>query len=99
MKRNKFSSLEVVYCLDTDDYEKNYETRILNNNIKKFCDRQGYKLVWFNKDIEDVFLHKKITDSREKQNAAKKVFKKDGIGKATEKSLSNSRLEKRTSNI
>ena len=55
----------------------------MNTDIENFCRQNGYKFVWFCRDIEEVFLHKTVDDSKKKEEVAK--FKKgNDLGKATE---------------
>lgn len=48
----------------------------------------GYKYVWFCRDVEEVFLHKRIDKSEKKREAIKFSHLRD-LGKATELSLSS----------
>lgn len=56
----------VIYCIDTDQYEKNQEHNSDLNKIEKYCKDNGYELIWFCHDVEEVFLGKKISDSIKK---------------------------------
>lgn len=64
-----FGETKVIYCIDTDDYEKNIEHENELNDIMQFCQKNSYELIWFCHDIEDVFLGKKISDSQKVQEA------------------------------
>lgn len=59
----------VIYCIDTDDYEKNMEHQTQLHEISRFCKQNGYDLVWFCHDVEDVFLGERIADSRKVSEA------------------------------
>lgn len=61
---------KVIYCIDTDQYEKNMKHENEFNDITQFCKDRGYDLIWFCHDIEEVFLGKKISDSQKVQEAA-----------------------------
>ena len=54
---------KVVYCIDTDDYEKSQEQENQFHSIEQFCNVNDYDLIWFCHDVEDVFLGKRISDS------------------------------------
>ena len=36
-------------------------------NITNYCDQNKYKLIWFWKDIERVYLNKKVADKEKKR--------------------------------
>ena len=40
-------------------------------DAKKYCDDKGYDFVWFCKDVEQVYIGKKVNDSQKKDVAAK----------------------------
>lgn len=61
---------KVIYCIDTDQYEKNPEHKNDLHKISRFCESHGYDLIWFCHDVEEVFLGKKISDSQKVQEAA-----------------------------
>ena len=60
----------VIYCIDTDQYEKNADHAKELDNISKYCEENHYDLIWFCHDVEEVFLGKKISDSQKVQEAA-----------------------------
>lgn len=60
----------VIYCIDTDQYEKNADHAKELDNISQYCEENHYDLIWFCHDVEEVFLGKKISDSRKVQEAA-----------------------------
>lgn len=57
----------VVYCLDVDHSLKD---EIDNTDVIQYCKDNNYELVWFNKDVEDVFLGEQISDSKKTKEAA-----------------------------
>jgi hypothetical protein len=88
----------VVYFIDTDKYDSNPEDQQLNSEIQAFCQQNGYKLIWFCRDVEEVFLHKMVDDSKKKVEVAK--FKSgNNLGKATEATLSATSMSKKKSNM
>ncbi len=60
----------MIYCIDTDDYEKNYNHLNEFNKIKKYCDEHDYDLVWFCHEIEEVFLEERVADKEKVKQAA-----------------------------
>lgn len=59
-----FGETKVIYCIDTDDYDKDIKHANEMNQITRFCEHHSYDLIWFCHDVEDVFLGKKISDSQ-----------------------------------
>ena len=60
---------EILYCVDTD--YGNDGVAELNERITSFCNEHGFRLVWFHRDIEEVFLGERV-DKREKVRRAKR---------------------------
>ncbi len=89
---------EVIYFIDTDKYDSNAEDQKLNVEIQTFCQQRGYKLIWFCRNIEEVFLHKTVEVSKKKIEVAKFKLGK-GLGKATEATLSASLMARKKSNM
>ncbi len=82
-----FDETCVAYCVDIDNLA---DSDILeqNKNIKEYCDELNYKYIWFCRDIEEVFLHKRVPKSEKRREAIKFSHLPD-LGKATEVSLSS----------
>ena len=92
------SSSEVIYCIDTDKYDSEAEVQKLNADIENFCHQNGYKFIWFCRDVEEVFLHKTVEGSKKKAEVAK--FKSgNNLGKATKATLSVNSMAKKKSNM
>lgn len=53
-------------------------------NAKRYCDEKGYDFIWFCKDIERVYLGKKVDDSQKKKESA--TFKAKKLIDAVDKS-------------
>ena len=92
------SSWDVVYFIDTDNYDSDSETSGLNEKVQEFCLKNGYKFVWFCRNIEEVFLHKKVDDANKIVSMGKFMAEK-GLGKATLSSLSSKTMSAKRSNI
>ena len=93
-----FGDTKVIYCIDTDDYEKNIEHNNELNEISRFCDKNGYDLVWFCHNVEDVFLSKVISDSQ-KVSEAKAFRTKARIKEIPLNQLSGNIKRVHTSNL
>ena len=93
-----FGDTKVIYCIDTDDYEKNIEHNNELNEISRFCDKNGYDLVWFCHNVEDVFLGKVISDSQ-KVSEAKAFRTKARIKEIPLNQLSGNIKRVHTSNL
>lgn len=61
---------QVIYCIDTDQFETNPEHQREFQEIINFCEEHGYELIWFCHDVEEVFLGKKISDKLKRKEAA-----------------------------
>lgn len=88
----------VIYCFDCDDYDSNPEDAKFLKSTQSFCKKQGYEFVWFCKDIERVYLGRKISDHQKKKEAATFMAKKQ-IREVREDSLSATSYRADTSNI
>lgn len=60
---------KIIYCIDTDEYENNIEHANIFRDIQIFCEENGYELIWFCHDVEEVFQGKKISDSQKVREA------------------------------
>ena len=89
---------KIIYCIDTDAYESNYEHQRELEDIERFCAQKGYELIWFCHDVEDVFLGRQITDS-EKVKEAATFRRKRMIEQVDDRKLAVCALRKNTSNI
>ena len=88
----------VIYCIDTDAYETNYEHKKELDDIARFCKDKGYELVWFCHNVEEVYLGNKVSDSQKVSEAAT-FRRKKAIEKIHIDTLSSSTMRKGTSNI
>lgn len=57
----------VVCCLDTDTGKTGDPNR--NKQCETFCKKHDYELVWFHRDIEEVFIGKRVKDSQKAKEA------------------------------
>lgn len=95
---NKTNQTKVIFCFDCDDYDSKPEDAEFLVNAKCYCDEKEYDFVWFCKDIERVYLGKKIDDSQKKKESA--TFKAKKLIDAVDKSKLNVKAYRaNTSNI
>ena len=88
----------VIYCFDCDEYDTNQEDLVFLDKAEQYCAHHAYDFVWFCKDIEQVYLGKKVDDSRKKQEAT--TFKEKGlIASVDERKLHTHEYRRNTSNI
>ncbi len=99
-KKSMFShgSSMVIYCIDTDQYEKNPNHKKEYDEIQKYCEHENYEMVWFCHDVEEVFIGYKVSDSDKTKKAAEFV-KKNIVKNFNYKKLSSDKLIKNTSNM
>lgn len=74
---SKENKSQVILCLDCDDYDIEYEDKVFLNTVKQYCVDNSMELIWFCKDIESVYIGKKVSDSEKKEEAVK--FKSKGM--------------------
>ncbi len=99
--RDRYSHLGesvVVYCFDTDDYDINQEHSVFLNKVEAYTRDNGYELVWFCHDVEEVFLGKRIPDC-EKVREASAYARKHLIDKVQKSNLKSDSKTKFKSNI
>jgi hypothetical protein len=67
----------VIFCLDTD---LDAPASLDNPSIEKYCQTRGYDLVWFNRDVEEVFLGHQIGHTTAlKKKEAERFARNNGI--------------------
>lgn len=59
----------VIYCIDTDNYEKDITHKKELEEIRKFCREHDYDFIWFCHDVEDVYLGRRISDDQKVREA------------------------------
>lgn len=92
------NSSQVLCCFDCDDYDLKPEDRDFISGASRYCEEKGYEFVWFCKDVERVYIGRKVNDSEKKKEAA--LFKaKKLIDNVDINRLSLSNYQTNTSNI
>lgn len=88
----------VIYCFDCDDYDSKSEDLQFLNNAQQYCARRKSDFVWFCKDIERVYLGRKVDNHQKKAESA--AFKaKKSINLINVDKLSVGSYQANTSNI
>lgn len=81
---------EVFLCVDADEMSKGenvHANKILNDKIFSYCNKKHINLIWFNRDVEEVFLGKRFDKSQDKINAANLFVARRDIEKLDESKL------------
>ena len=100
IKKQGFNSSDthVIYFIDTDDWDISAEAINILEKIQTYCADKGYDFVFFCKDVEDVFLGKRIADT-EKISGIKRFKSTHAIGNMEVKRLEGKRYQVHCSNI
>lgn len=95
---SKENQSHVICCFDCDEFDRKPEDAGFLENARAYCKAKGYEFVWFCKDIERVYLGKKVEDIQKKKESAN--FKARSLIKGIDvKTLSVSDYRANTSNI
>lgn len=89
---------KAIYCFDCDDYDSSPADLEFLRRAQQYCICHEADFVWFCRDIECVYLGKKVDKSRKKTESAGFKLKKL-INKVDDKRLSASSYQADTSNI
>ena len=65
--QNKNSDYEIIYVIDLDKFKREEQDRIFLENIKKFIQKNKYKLIKNNENIEMILK----TDNKDKKEKVK----------------------------
>ena len=95
---SKSNQSRVIYCFDCDDFDSRPSDMQFLEKSQRYCMERKADLVWFCKDIERVYLGKKV-DKRQKKWEAADFKAKKLIHKVKAKQLSTTRYLPNTSNI
>lgn len=95
---NKNNKTQVIFCFDCDDYDSKSEDAEFLASARRYCFEKGYDFVWFCKDIERVYLGKKVDDSQKMKEST--IFKaKKLVDKVDERNLIVNNYRTNASNI
>ena len=64
----KTGESHVIYCFDTDDFSVSPEHQVNDEKIKKDLVHDS-DIVWFNRDIEEVFINSRLENSEKKSKS------------------------------
>lgn len=95
---SKTNESKVIYCFDCDDYDSKQEDLEFLRSIQEYCKEKRADFIWFCKDVECVYIGKKVADSQKKNEAATFKAKKQ-IVNVDERKLSATGYRANTSNI
>lgn len=89
---------DVIYFIDTDNYNSSQQDRRILDDIRKFCVANAYELVYYTKDVEDVFLGETI-ENKEKVKRVADFKRKKLINNVPEQRLRAEDIRQHCSNI
>lgn len=88
----------IIYFIDVDDYDISQETKNLYDEIKEYCAKNNYEFVFFDRDVEDVYIGTQVHDS-EKVSKVAEFKRKQLINTVDEDKLKVQTHKKHCSNI
>ena len=88
----------VIYCIDTDDWDKNADQCKEFGDIINYCQRNNYDMIWFCRDVEHVYWGEQVSDS-EKQVKAEQYLRQNKITKTDTERLQVESPRLKSSNI
>jgi len=95
-QKNNMST--VIFVVDTDDCFSNPVDKKFLEDIRSFCETKEYELVWFCKDIEQVYLNVKVPNTKKKDEAVR--FRKNNLINGIDSELlENDVIKNRASNV
>lgn len=89
---------ETFYCVDLDRYDSDRNDSNFLKEIELYCREKGYHLIWFCRDIESVYIGKKVEDKK-KEDTALRFARKNLISEVDVEKLISSSYRKGASNI
>ena len=89
----------IIQCIDLDDYDVSMNDKNLNDKIKSYCQKKNYDLVWFCKNVEDVYYFTTGIEKNKKVIKAKQFIQNKMIKSIDERYLKSTIYSKRHSNI
>jgi len=99
MLRSQAIDSSVIYFIDTDSASFDYDQGSFFSNVSSFCKTKGFGLVWFCKNVENVFLGKEANAIGSKLKAAKDFVRTSGINSIPKTALSQTAIKANGSNI
>lgn len=96
---NEGAVTAAIYFMDTDSVETEYKKGSFFSNVQEFCKEHGFELVWFCKNVENVFLNKEVDQVDNKTESAKEFAINNKIRSIKQANLSKNMIEYGCSNI
>lgn len=96
--QSKNNESHVIYFFDCDEYDHVAADETFLINAKKFCVQNGYDFVWFCKDVERVYLNKKV-ENNQKGKIAEKFMATNAINRVDKNCLEVTNYRNNSSNI
>lgn len=94
----KDSKSYVLYFFDCDAYDSKPDDASFLKEAEKYCEENNYRFGWFCRDVEDVYLKKRIPAS-EKKKTAEQFIKKKKIREVNSADLRSKDYGEHRSNI
>ena len=88
----------VIYCIDLDKVQANPIQQREDEAIANYVKQNGFELIWFCRDIEEVYTGKRVS-KKDKTSVAKTFKTRKSIKNVLEKNLINERASNGKSNI
>ena len=80
--QNRNSDYEIIYVIDLDKFKREEKDKIFLEDIKKFIQKNKYKLIKNNENIEMILkIDNKSKNKKEKVKIAEKFIMKESIEK------------------
>lgn len=95
---SKTNRSSVICCFDCDDYNSQIEDMKFLEDAKKYCETKEYQFVWFCKDVEQVYIGKKV-ENHQKKKEAESFKERKLINTVDAQVLSATKYRGNTSNI
>jgi hypothetical protein len=61
-----FKDTVIIFAIDLDYYESNYQQKSMNERVNAYVDQMNYQLVWFYPNIEHVLVGEDIEKSKKR---------------------------------
>jgi hypothetical protein len=96
--RMYFGETHVVYCADVDSIGSDSYQLKIHEELKDYCNKNNYSFIWFNEDIESVYLGKKVAN-KEKVKESVRFTKNKLISNIKKEDLRKKKDTEKGSNI
>lgn len=99
--KSRFTNGEsyVFLCIDLDHYQSNPKDHELNEKIQNYCSIHHYEFIWFNRNIEHVYMNQEAVESKKKRELAERFKRKNMIKDIAKDKLISDKVVAGKSNI